>query len=174
MQLKSEEFPYDPASTCSVSDGDFLSEIEQFCAFGTRTRAAVGSSASIPVLKNEFWTSRQRAAGSLHEVSYRACFKPQLPRFFIERLTRPGDLVYDPFMGRGTTLLEAIFLGRRAAGCDVSPLSAILLTPRLAPPSLEQIQRRLNEINLEVRGNIAGRPARFLPLRNPTANLRSS
>ncbi len=28
----------------------------------------------------EFWTSRQRQAHSLHELSYRACFKPQLPR----------------------------------------------------------------------------------------------
>jgi len=33
---------------------------------------------------NEFWTARQRQSSSLHEISYRACFKPQLPRFFIE------------------------------------------------------------------------------------------
>ena len=155
MQPEPQASPRNPPPACSASHGDFLCELEQFRAFGTRTEVtqlAVGSSESIPVLTNEFWTSRQRAAGSLHEVSYRACFKPQLPRFFIERLTRPGDLVYDPFMGRGTTLLEAIFLGRRGAGCDVSPLSAILLTPRLAPPGLEQIHRRLNEINLSYEG----------------------
>src|SRR5512138_3707763 len=35
---------------------------------------------------NEFWTSRQRQAAAIHEVSYRACFKPQLPRFFIDHL----------------------------------------------------------------------------------------
>ncbi|HEY5811375.1 MAG TPA: DNA methyltransferase, partial [Terrimicrobiaceae bacterium] len=81
-----------------------------------------------------------------HEVSYRACFKPQLPRFFIERLTRPGDVVYDPFMGRGTTLLEAVLLGRPAAGCDLNPLSIILLRPRLEVPELEQIRSRLEEI----------------------------
>ncbi len=52
---------------------------------------------------NEFWTSGQRQAHSLHEISYRACFKPQLPEFFIARLTDPGDTVYDPFSGRGTT-----------------------------------------------------------------------
>lgn len=51
----------------------------------------------IPVYTNAFWTSRQRQANALHEVSYRACFKPQLPRFFIERLTKAGDVVYDPF-----------------------------------------------------------------------------
>src|SRR5262245_4538604 len=72
-----------------------------------------GSAVTIPVFTNEFWTARQRAAHSLHEISYRACFKPQLPRFFIERLTSPGDAVYDPFMGRGTTLLEAALMDRR-------------------------------------------------------------
>ena len=58
--------------------------------------------------------SKQRAASSLHEVSYRACFKPQLPRFFIERLTEPGDVVYDPFMGRGTTVGRSRAAGARA------------------------------------------------------------
>jgi hypothetical protein len=97
---------------------------------------------------NEFWTSRQRAAHSLHEISYRACFKPQLPRFFIERLTRPGDTVYDPFMGRGTTMLEAALLGRRPAGCDINPLSRVLIEPRLHPPILEDVNARLSEIDL--------------------------
>src|SRR5215207_7250430 len=74
----------------------------------TDTAAAHG----LPTFVNEFWTSRQRAAHPLHEISYRACFKPQLPRFFIERLTQPGDRVLDPFSGRGTTALEAALLGR--------------------------------------------------------------
>jgi hypothetical protein len=104
------------------------------------------------VFTNEFWTSKQRAASSLHEVSYRACFKPQLPRFFVERLTETGDLVYDPFMGRGTTLLESALLGRSTVGCDINPLSAILLRPRLNPPTLEQVQQRLHEINWEYDG----------------------
>lgn len=82
----------------------------------------------------EFWTARQRQAHSLHELSYRACFKPQLPRFFIERLTAPGDLVYDPFSGRGTTAIEAALLDREVVANDVSPLSALLAAPRLAPP----------------------------------------
>ena len=102
---------------------------------------------SVPTFVNEYWTSRQRAAHSLQEVSYRACFKPQLPRFFIERLTRPGDMVYDPFMGRGTTVLEAALLGRAATGCDVNPLSRMLVEPRLQPPTLEAIRQRLAEVD---------------------------
>jgi len=97
---------------------------------------------------NEYWTSGQRQANSLHEISYRACFKPQLPEFFIARLSQPGDGVYDPFMGRGTTPLEAALLGRIPLANDINPLSRILLRPRLHPPTLEQIEQRLNQIDL--------------------------
>ena len=44
--------------------------------------------------------------------SFPAKFPPQLPRKFIEWLTDPGDLVLDPMMGSGTTILEAFLLGR--------------------------------------------------------------
>jgi DNA methylase len=107
---------------------------------------------SVDTFVNEFWTSRQRAAHSLHEVSYRACFKPQLPRFFTERLTRTGDTVYDPFMGRGTTLLEAALLARIPIGCDINPLSRILVEPRLQPPQMDAVQRRLATIDWAAAG----------------------
>ena len=113
---------------------------------------SVGLAKSRPIVVetfvNEFWTSRQRAAHSLHEVSYRACFKPQLPRFFIDRFTAPGDVVYDPFMGRGTTVIEAALAGRTPAGCDINPLSAMLAQPRLAPPTPEDIEQRLDALDL--------------------------
>jgi hypothetical protein len=99
-----------------------------------------------PRLSLEFWTSKQRQAANLHEISYRACYKPQLPRHFIERLTRPGDRVYDPFSGRGTTALEAALLGRRVAANDVNPLSRMLAEPRLTPPEPAAVARRLKEI----------------------------
>ena len=58
-----------------------------------------GAAVQVNTYTNEFWTSRQRAAHSLHEVSYRACFKPQLPRFFIERLTAAGRRRLRPVHG---------------------------------------------------------------------------
>ena len=102
----------------------------------------------VPVLTNEFWTSQQRAGHSLHEVSYRACFKPQLPHFFISRLTQPGDVVYDPFSGRGTTVIEAALHGRVPRGCDVSPISQALAWPRLLPPTIDEVRDRLDSLDL--------------------------
>lgn len=95
---------------------------------------------------NEFWTSRQRQASSIHEVSYRACFKPQLPRFFIELLTDENDIVYDPFTGRGTTIIEAALLGRSVISNDVNPLSRVLCEPRMTPPKIPDVIKRLEEI----------------------------
>ncbi len=96
---------------------------------------------------NSFWTARQRQGHALHEISYRACFKPELPAFFIERLTAPGDLVHDPFMGRGTTPLQAALMGRRAAGADINPLAVLLARPRLAPPAIGAVEARLAQID---------------------------
>ena len=125
-------------------------ELERFNEFGKPTAREslwLDGFGKVPVFINEFWTARQRQASSLHEVSYRACFKPQLPRFFIERLTRPGEVVYDPFMGRGTTLIEAALLGRTPYGGDINPLSQIFTQPRLNPPRLSEIEARLKKIN---------------------------
>ena len=129
------------------------SELENWREFGAATNKLLTTfhyrkeQHAVQTYVNEFWTARQRQAHSLQEVSYRACFKPQLPRFFIERLTRPGDVVYDPFMGRGTTPIEAALLGRIPFGNDINPLSLTLTQPRLNPPTMPQLERRLREIN---------------------------
>ncbi len=112
----------------------------------TRIEKIIIQGEEVPYFINEYWTSRQRQACSLQEVSYRACFKPQLPRFFIEMFTKKGDLVYDPFMGRGTTVIEAVLMDRSALGNDINPLSKILTEPRINLPQGEEIQERLLEI----------------------------
>lgn len=123
---------------------DFIAAIIAFTEFGRATEKVAEN--GIPYLINEFWTAGQRQAHALHEVSYRACFKPQLPEFYIGRLTVPGEAVYDPFMGRGTTPVQAALMGRRPAGNDINPLSVLLTRPRLAPPSLEAVAKRLAQI----------------------------
>ena len=125
----------------------FLPGIRAFNGFGTPTQEV--TEGGIPYLVNEFWTAGQRQAHSLHEVSYRACFKPQLPEFFIDRLTTPGDGVHDPFMGRGTTPVQAALMGRQPMGNDINPLSVLLSRPRLTPPTVAQVAERLKMIPWE-------------------------
>jgi len=97
----------------------------------------------------EFWTSKQRQASSIHEVSYRACFKPQLPNFFIQRLTSRESVVFDPFLGRGTTIVESALNGRVSIGMDVNPLSEMLTYPRINIPRIKDIFERIDSLELD-------------------------
>ena len=99
------------------------------------------------VIIKEFWTSKQRKSNSLHEISYRACFKAQLPRFFIKLLTKEKDIIYDPFSGRGTTVIEAGLNNRNIISNDINPISEVLCKPRFFIPKFEEIEKRLNKIN---------------------------
>ena len=115
----------------------------------TRLDQVLISDKALPKFINEFWTSKQRQASSIHEISYRACFKPQLPRFFISLLTREGQVVYDPFSGRGTTVIEAGLQGRRFISNDVNPLSRLLTEPRFHPPDPMDVKARLAAIPMD-------------------------
>jgi len=110
----------------------------------------------IPRFTAEFWTAKQRQGNPLHEISYRACFKAQLPGFFINLLSAEGDVIYDPFAGRGTTAVEAALNGRIPVSNDVNPLSEVLARPRIEPPSLDEVRRRLLEYPAPQRAADAG------------------
>jgi hypothetical protein len=122
----------------------FPDVLRRFTFNGTSTLET--DEAGIRYFVNEYWTSGQRRGHNLHEISYRACFKPQLPEFFIERLTRRGDTVYDPFAGRGTTPLQAALMGCRPLGNDINPLSEMLVQPRLEPVPLHAVAQRLRSL----------------------------
>jgi len=64
---------------------------------------------------------------------YPARFSPTFARAFIAECTEPGELVLDPFVGGGTTLVEAQALGRRATGVDLSSLAVFVSTVKTTP-----------------------------------------
>lgn len=64
---------------------------------------------------------------------YPAKFIPQIPRLCIEKYSEPGDSVLDPFMGSGTTLLEAFISGRPSYGIDIHPLARLIAKVKTTP-----------------------------------------
>jgi hypothetical protein len=63
---------------------------------------------------------------------YPARFSPKFVRTAIESFSNPGDLVLDPYMGGGTTLVEAMALGRRGIGCDINSLAVFVSRAKTA------------------------------------------
>lgn len=60
--------------------------------------------------------------------------------------TQPGDVILDPFSGRGTTLLESLLLNREALAVDINPVAACLTGAKADPPGLAEIGARLGEL----------------------------
>ncbi len=92
---------------------------------------------------------------------YPARFSPAFARTVIELFTKPGDWVFDPFMGGGTSLVEASLIGRNAIGTDISSLAAFLSTVKttsLSEIDIDLIVRWADK--LPVRINLHSPPIR--------------
>jgi len=72
---------------------------------------------------------------------YPARFSPKLVRAVIDTFTEPGDLVLDPFVGGGTTLVEALASGRHAIGADISSLATFVAQVKTTLYSEEELAR---------------------------------
>ena len=96
------------------------------------------------------WKDQQRLWGhSFHPMcSYLASFPAGLVHAFIARYTRPGDVVLDPFSGRGTTPLQACAEGRIGAGNDLNPFAHLLTAAKVDPPTRADVKIRLGGLRL--------------------------
>ena len=98
------------------------------------------------LLGQDFDFQGQATATFTHGIhAFAAKFPPQLPAVFIERLTAPGDVVLDPMMGSGTTLIESAIRGRRAIGLDLDPLSIKQCKAKTTPIDDVDLLNRLSD-----------------------------
>ena len=119
--------------------------------------------ASIPEVPPPFpieleWKAERRLWGhAFHPMcSYLASFPAGLAHAFIGRYTRPGDVVLDPFSGRGTTPLQACAEGRLGVGNDLYPLAHLLTAAKVDPPEPPELFSRLDELRAGWASGAAG------------------
>lgn len=95
--------------------------------------------------------SKGRVNGLTHNFyRYPARFSPDFVRAMLKEFSKPGDLIYDPFMGGGTTLVEAAALGRHCIGTDISSLAAFISQVKTATYTNTQLANVEAWINLVV------------------------
>jgi len=82
----------------------------------------------LSALKKQDWSFTDDDTRYLtHDLHpYPAKFIPQIPSHLIAALSDPGDVIFDPFGGSGTTAVEAVRMGRRAVSADANPLSCLI------------------------------------------------
>ncbi|MGQ9587535.1 MAG: DNA methyltransferase [Thermoplasmata archaeon] len=82
---------------------------------------------------------------------YPAKFIPQIPRFCLESYSKVGDDVLDPFMGSGTTLLEAFISGRNSYGIDIHPLARLIAKVKTTPIDPAQLSSTAEKVLSRIR-----------------------
>lgn len=70
---------------------------------------------------------------------YSAKYIPQIPRYLISSLSKNRDTVLDPFLGSGTTLIEANALGRNSVGVDINPLACMISKAKTTPLTKSEV-----------------------------------
>lgn len=86
---------------------------------------------------------------------YKGKFIPQLVQYFIDDHTddfkkdvffKKGDIVFDPFSGSGTTLVQAYELSIHAIGCDVSRFNCMITDVKLLDYDFDSLSKDINAI----------------------------
>jgi hypothetical protein len=101
-------------------------------------------------------------------------FPESFSEAWIERLTKPGDVVLDPFCGRGTAPFQALLMDRRAIGNDINPVAFCLTKAKLAAPARASVMRRINELERAFDARSWEPRRRVLPLFFQVAFSRST
>ena len=111
-----------------------------------------------PIALAPEWKDQQRLWGhAFHPMcSYLASFPAALTHAFIARYSRPGDVVLDPFSGRGTTPLQACAEGRVGIGNDLNPFAHLLTAAKVEPATRAQAATRLAQLRLVWNASSAG------------------
>ena len=92
---------------------------------------------------------------------YFAMFPEEFVAEQLLRHTVRGDLVFDPFCGRGTTVFESLLQGRRASGSDINPVAACIAGAKADAPSLAHILVRIDELEASIPAGESESPTEF-------------
>ena len=99
-------------------------------------------------IEGDFWSEDAGKVHSLHHIHhYHKAINPELVNFCIKRYSRKGDVVCDPFVGSGTTALQANLLARLSWCSDINPLAVLIASAKSYPVGLDEVVLRLNEVN---------------------------
>jgi len=96
--------------------------------------------------------------------SFPAKFPPQLPKLFIEELTNPDEVVLDPMVGSGTTLVESYLANRKGVGFDIDPLALKIAKVKTTPLNKNELIKYASRIYINAKMDFSENKRKLLEL----------
>src|SRR5215218_3285563 len=128
-----------------------------------RTQAALYQEIDLELSWSEKELPERERTKHVHRLHpYLGKFVPQLAEVFLRRHARPGNLVWDPFAGSGTTLVEANAFGARAAGCDISAFNCLLMRVKTAEYQAAELLGDVVRLAVDVEPEACEPPSDYL------------
>jgi hypothetical protein len=129
-----------------------------------RTQATLYSGLDLELSWSEEAMPQVERTKHVHSIHpYLGKFIPQLVEVFLRRHFAAGSVVYDPFAGSGTTLVEANAYGAHAVGCDISAFNCLLTTVKTTAYSLGELELSLRGALEDARRHAGVRRGRARP-----------
>lgn len=96
------------------------------------------------ILTDSLWIIKRRDSSGAHSSKFWGNFIPQIPHQLITRYTKKDEWILDPFLGSGTTLIEAIRLSRNGIGIELNPDTAQIARNLISEDSLNLFSPKKN------------------------------
>jgi DNA modification methylase len=128
-----------------------------------RTQAALYREIDLELSWSEEELPERERTKHVHRLHpYLGKFVPQLAEVFLNRYAKPGDVVWDPFAGSGTTLVEANAFGAQAYGCDVSAFNCLLMRAKTGVYEPASLLADVVRLSVGVKGGRRARSSAYL------------
>lgn len=116
----------------------------------------------VKLLADDLDFHKHRSNYATHNFhSFPAKFPPQLPSKFILSLTEENQVVLDPMMGSGTTILEAFLTGRKAIGFDIDPLAVLIANVKTTRLDVKELAKISQSIVSSARNDVKNKKDRL-------------
>lgn len=120
---------------------------------------------------DSLWLIQSRDKTGKHKNVYHGNFIPQIPNQLIQRYTKQGDTVFEPFMGSGTTLFECENLNRKYIGIDINPKMIEYVNQEMQNSKADFKIKECNALESKKVDEIIKNPVQFVIMHPPYMDI---
>jgi 16S rRNA G966 N2-methylase RsmD len=125
----------------------------------------------IDINTDSLWLIKERDKSGKHKNIYHGNFIPQVPNQLIQRYTKQNEIIFEPFMGSGTTLFECENLNRKYIGIDINPQMLDYVSEQMQNSTMDFKIANCDALNAEKVDEVVNKKVQFVLMHPPYMDI---